>query len=609
MTMLALLAIHAVDSLLCIYRLFAYKYRLIADITWVLPISIVQYMILGYSATWELFILFVENGGVTVVINGVLILVFNILIVLIIRSIKGALILSTALVCVYSIANYYVIKFHGSPLYPSELINIKTAEDVVLSYDYEITRVIIIILILSVICTFAIIRLVPSGKTKRLGIVSFLIISILVGVTGITFLKPSAKAWAPWRYRILANGYVVESIIDIYKWKNPFYKPEGYNEDAFKRFQKKVDKSNLEKLPDIILILNESFYDLTYSVDVETDVDCLELFKNIEGAVYGYAVAPNIGGGTNDSEFELLTSKSRSILRNSAPFTYIENGLLERSIVNYLKDGFGYETTGLHCGNPDNYSRNTAYPNLKFDHIYLGENCFSFGSYGNRKWLDSDNYHDLIKHYEECGDNPRMMFLLTYQNHGGYQQNDSSYDTIHVKSDYGKLTDDINEYLSSVELSSKAFRELTEYFRKCGRDVVICMVDDHAPSFISELSLNNSGTIESSDISKHMVPYVIWSNFNIDTSFYTEYATMTDLVPMTLKAANIPLSEFYKTVLELHEAVPIRTKERTYIDREYNIGVYGEEDVYRELLDRYYYMEYNSLLSDKEYQKELFMVN
>jgi hypothetical protein len=100
---------------------------------------------------------------------------------------------------------------------------------------------------------------------------------------------------------------VLLSIVhDNDNWLN---QPEEYQPEVIEAINKNRNTYNvLEKYPDIILILNESFFDLSVYNNIQTDLDYLADFYSVEGATYGYAIAPYIGGGTNDSEFELLTS-------------------------------------------------------------------------------------------------------------------------------------------------------------------------------------------------------------------------------------------------------------------------------------------------------------
>ena len=60
---------------------------------------------------------------------------------------------------------------------------------------------------------------------------------------------------------------------------------------------------------------------------------------------------------------------------------------------------------------------------------------------------DSSLYDNLIRWYEvQCEDaEPIFMYMLTIQNHGGWNLNDSVYDTVHVLNAEG-------EYLSLIHI-------------------------------------------------------------------------------------------------------------------------------------------------------------
>ena len=259
----------------------------------------------------------------------------------------------------------------------------------------------------------------------------------------------------------------------------------------------------------------------------------------------------------------------------------------------------------MHCEDGRNYSRNTAYPDMGFNNVCLGTSFKYFDKNGNRKQLDADNYHDLIDRYEGSNKQPQFIYLLTFQNHGGYEQNESSLDTVHTTKDYNELTDDIDEYLSSVYLSAKAFKELTEYFEKCNRPVVVLMVGDHAPSFIKNLLVEDTALDE--QISKRSVPYVIWANYKLDYDLNYKQASLVDLLPILFKTARLPLSSWYQCIIDLHDSIPVRTSNGLYMDNDYNIGVFNQDAEYYQLINNYYCIEYNSFLSDSEYMEQIFM--
>ncbi|MGN8963370.1 sulfatase-like hydrolase/transferase [Bariatricus sp. HCP28S3_D3] len=226
----------------------------------------------------------------------------------------------------------------------------------------------------------------------------------------------TGNGWVAWKDSVTYKGFMVCVVDDLMGSANPIIEPEGYEVAKITRTEISENRET-ENLPDIIVVLNESFCDLSYYTSLTTDVDYLEDFYSIKGAEYGYAITPNVGGGTNNSEFELLFSKSMNLLEGYAPFTYLERELEERSVVQYLEQ-IGYTTTGMHCGGEINYSRNSVYPAIGFDNIYLGPDAFSYISdNGNRSWLDVDNYNDLIDYYESANENPQFIYLLTFQNH------------------------------------------------------------------------------------------------------------------------------------------------------------------------------------------------
>ncbi len=73
--------------------------------------------------------------------------------------------------------------------------------------------------------------------------------------------------------------------------------PAEYREEDFEdveEYMELEDDKNI--LPDIILILNETFYDPAILIDLETDVPYLKNFYNMENAVTGKTITPVIGG-------------------------------------------------------------------------------------------------------------------------------------------------------------------------------------------------------------------------------------------------------------------------------------------------------------------------
>lgn len=552
-------------------------------------------------------------------INLAIVTLPNIILIIIFGNYYIALLISSIFCTAWSVINYYVILFHGAPLSVSTLLNIRTAVNVIKGYQFIVKEKVLYILLVFLI-ELGIIYLIRklSGNEKRnrfsLKRVTLEIIILVVNVAFIYVFLFSSYAikekntigWS-WKDSAERYGYLCYLLEDAENTLHPVTKPEGYSVDSLPEMQI-LEEVQMNQTPDIILILNESFFDLNEYTDIKMDADYLGQFYGIEGATYGHAISPMIGGGTNNSEYELLTSNSMYLLNADAPFNYLD--LEKGQNVIRLLNTMGYETCGMHCAVPTNYMRDKAYPAMGMEHVVLGKEQFeTLNCNGNRPWLDSDNYRDMINLYEELGEEPRFIYLLTYQNHGGYEQNSSDMDKIHTKEDYGDLTDDINEYLTSVQMSSEAFRSLIEYLKKSERPVIVCMVGDHAPSFINELPAKKEMSEEQSKIAARSVPYVIWSNFDMSINNYSDYVSMVDLMPMIINAAGLPLSSYYKTILDLHEDIPVRTSYGTYMKKDGTIETLTSDNNNSQKIMEYYYLEYNELEGGSDYQEKYFNID
>jgi len=522
-----------------------------------------------------------------------------------------ALYTSGATITCWNVVAYYVFYFHGSPLCFSEFKNTGTAIAVLKGYRLFVNKK--LIFIIGMLIPFCFVVFLFSKLKKEhakyrgwkyaisfliplLLLILFFADSIVSGRSSITWSRSSV---------VEDNGYIQMMIQDAFLCTKKGIKPDGY--DAGKITFETGDWTNAEANinPDIILILNESFNDLRLFTDVKTDINPWEPFENIENARYGYAVTSWAGGGTNNSEFELLTLNGMSLMPGGAPFNYYKFDEQGSNVVTYLEK-FGYETYAFHYANKANYSRSTAYPKMGFDNIFLGDEDFKYHNmYGNRWGTDKDGYQELIDAYEQGDGSPKFMYILTYQNHGDYNQNPAELDLVSVQTQKESLTDLLNEYLSSIYQSSQAFADLVEYYSNSERPVIICMVGDHTFAYIYELIGEYDSSDPEMNILMRTVPYVIWSNYDINYASESEYASMQDIMPMVMYSAGIPLSVYQKKILDLHDVLPARNCFGFYMDNDGNF--YTSDTLpYEEKLTQYLYSEYNGVIRGSDYLEKLF---
>ena len=508
-----------------------------------------------------------------------------------------AMLVGSVLCTLWAAANHYVLLFHGSPLFVSELANTRTALNVISGYSFLPDRTLVEILLLlpvELALGKSALRMEKAAWPKiswkltlsKLGGAAACAGALVLLFAGTYYLV----SWST-HEALRDYGFLPCAIDDARRRSTPFIEPAGYDPDAE---PEKVRTKVTDTKPDIILILNETFCDLADCMGLQEDTNggYLRSFYNIPGAVYGHAVSPLVGGGTNNSEYELLTGNTSYLLTALAPFNYVPLSADHGSVVAYLRQQ-GYVTEAMHTGNALNYSRVDAYPALGFDFIRLGDHQYDdLGAYGIRWQLDRNLYRQMYDDYESIGDEPRFLYLLTYQNHGGWEQNDASYDRVHTTDDYGDLTDDVDEYLTSMQLSARAFRTLIEHFDMVDRPVIVCMVGDHAPSFVGDLPLDETQSAYRQEIAKRTVPYVIWSNFDADLSQCPEFTSMFGLMPQVLRAAGLPLPDDYQTILALNRVWPVFSSTGLCMDAKGDVTLYDAADPKYDLIRRYLSIEY-----------------
>lgn len=546
-------------------------------------------------------------------INMGMFLALSLVLVLILRQWRRAMLASSLLFAVWGVANYYVFQLHGGPLLFSELASARTAFHVLQGYRWSLKQTPWVSLGF-IVLTFRLVRALwivdkTAGTGSRWRDLHRLgLLAAGIALVCLVLLRPGAPELITWPRSSAVSQYGFGACVadDMKRMLYPYRIPAGYDSASL---PEPVTAPGNGQAPDIILILNETFCDLEAYTSLRPDRDYLEPFYSIEGAVFGHAVTPKVGGGTNDSEYELLTGNSLYLLNSPAPFNYVDFTKANSNAVQYLKR-LGYTSCAMHFfHNTSNYSRNIAYPALGFDVTMLGSDYPVPGDrYGSRDGLDASYYAMVNAQYDSyAGDEPRFIYVLTFQNHGGYARNPSELDTVHARTDFGDLDEDVNEYLSSVALSGEAFRALTERYARSDRPVIICMVGDHAPSFITSLATDREWSEAETELIQRTVPYVIWSNFGADLSFCEETVSMFRLMPAVIRAAGLPVTTYYQAILALKDTFPVLASNGMYRTPDGAIGIYDADDPFCDPITRYYCMEYNCLSAGDDYREALFL--
>lgn len=540
---------------------------------------------------------------------------------IIIGNLGFTLVIWNIFVMTVSVTNYYIVRYHLMPESWFEFRNVSTAASYVTKFEYNINATVFLIILINILGIALAIGLIlyenSKGKLYFLNIkcrgIIFLSIAFVIWFlySSPFSIKPRHTLEWTWRYSYPKYGFAasaVESFADFYYV--PVIRPDGYDERIATQLteknseieisNKKSNLNNSTQLPDIILILNETFYDVRQALDIKTDKPFMNYYDTFEG-IKGYACAPRISGCTNYCEFELLTGNSTKLVLQT-PFLSL-NMNDTQSCVTALKE-LGYETMACHPEDGANYGRDEAYTAMGFD------NCYFIDSFSNAETLRGDGYlisdeciyENLISWYENMGDGPRFCYSLTMQNHGGYDLEDDSEDSIHVVNDYDDNTSIFNEYLTSIENSDRTFYELTKYFENSDRPVIICMVGDHAPYFVD--TMNNN--VKENELEKLLkirsTPYMIWSNDQVAKRNTANndnlYIGLNGVFSLICSEYGIDGGTFYNHLGMLNKEYPVIANSM-YMDKSGTLHSYKTEDIPVEI-QQYFYASYKRSLNDRE---------
>ena len=528
--------------------------------------------------------------------------------------------LSGAVLTVLALVNYYTRDLHGSAVMPEDVLNLSTAAEVMGSYTLQITGTVVAIVLLYLpvllaawlqarLCADLPKRAAPKARAARYAGCAAGIFAILYAGYFAPFAPlPRSDAGWTWQTAYYRHGFLASSVETCRLLGDAVIQPAGYDEAALPDIAAAAERPSAETddRPDILLILSESLYDFSLVTDLQADTELMPVINALPNAVRGHTVSANVGGGTNVTEYEMLTSNSPMLLPTVTPF----NGLDfsdANSVVGYLKS-LGYTTMAAHPYAASNYNRDVVWQQLGFDETHFMQDFPTQETYGARPYrTDSATYRDWQALYEAMpADKPRFSFLVSIQTHGDYTMNDDTQNIIHADADYGAFDHTMDEYLSCVQMSDAAFGELCEYFTdlyaRTGRKVIVAMAGDHAPSFVAHVSDPALGQGDELTLLQRSTPFVIWANYPLPHADAAQNPAdplnrmdMVMLTPTLLEQAGLPLSDYYRYLLTLKDAAPVVTGTQDYTLPDGTAAAFGEDAARDALVRGYFDLEYNNI--------------
>ena len=460
-----------------------------------------------------------------------------------------------------TITDYYVANNRGHELIFSDLRSIRTAINVSGNYSYNPIVPAALVLIpyaLTLICAF---NLEPVTAKRKLWIRIVLAASAVCSFA--SFIK-------------ITDNYFDNNKLETFDYNGSYYntyyvnftgtalrsivvKPEGYSTNILSDEMHDVTASLPEEAPNIIVIMNESYSDLSIYEDTWGEFSNPDPYWDSlsENTIHGYALSSVYGGNTANSEFEFLTGLSMAFFPDG---TVVYNQFINNELPSLprLLGNLGYETNAVHPYYSDGWKRTKVYPLLGFDNMaFIEDMDYETDDVIRTILSDEYAYRDLLT---RCDSDEGLGFyyLITIQNHGGYL---SEYNGINfTPSVYidDPAADETNNFLSLIHESDIALEYLFEELSQRDEKYVVLVFGDHQPS----LPMINDNSDFGPGGRSWVIPYIIWTNYDMDPELINEldhtedYTSINYLSLDLMRVAGITPDSYFDLLYRIEDEVP-----------------------------------------------------
>lgn len=487
-------------------------------------------------------------------------------------QIRIAAILETLIMVVFGVANMYILRFRGSPILPWDLYSVKTAASVASTYNYDLTAqmlsgIIYLIWIWLLIYPLRRERWKWYRHLASIVVTAALVYACWSGVVMPGKLKDMGIQRNIWKqdegYR--TNGLLLSFVENAKDFK--LREPDGYNreeqETLLAKTTKEITTTEKKDYPNVIVVMNESFADIPSMAEegkLNINKEVTPFINNWkDNVIKGNFLSSVLGGGTAKSEFEFLTGNSGAFYPSgSMPYQQFIHTEME-SMASILGN-LGYTSVAFHPYFGTGWDRNRVYPLMGFQDFItiddMPEDMDKVRIYCSDKG-DYDKVLQILDEHDKQ-EGPLFLFNITMQNHGSYI---GTYDNFSVDIQESNFNyEDLNQYLSLVNLSDQALEELVNQLTARDEDVILCFFGDHLPgldwSFYTKITPQDSEFERT--IKAYTVPFYIWANYDLNIEEEDLQFTSANYLGMhLLKMIGAPLTPWYQYLEQLEEEMPV----------------------------------------------------
>lgn len=426
------------------------------------------------------------------------------------------------------VANYMVTSYRILPFTTRDFLLIKDGLKMITVYFTWPEIIAMFGAIAALIAGIALlfIKMKPRKSFNRLA--SITVFVLILAVTLLTGKLAVEARWINWERKSLVKAYSDFGFAYCFTYTFADFgieKPEEYSEELVDEIAEDivpVDKPLIvepdetveepeEITPNILFVQMESFFDVNGLLDTEFSENPIPVFTELkEKWPSGALKVPSVGGGTANTEFEVLTGMNLDYFgAGEYPYNTVLSDTTCETICFNLAP-LGYTSTAIHNYMGTFYSRDTVYSQLGFNR-FVSQEYMNDLEYNPLGWAKDHSLTGEIFQALETTEGRDFVFTVTVQSHGKYPNTPiEGLDTIQVLScrepvDEVMLSNFVNELYEVDQFIGDLIAELETF----DEPVVLVLYGDHLPA----LEIEDEG-LECGDM--FQTTYVIWNNFGMD---------------------------------------------------------------------------------------------
>lgn len=312
---------------------------------------------------------------------------------------------------------------------------------------------------------------------------------------------------------VLPDYNILDEIIESMRTGAYKTKPESYTVEAVdsirNRLVRETEALPLER-PNIIFVQLESFFDPYIVEHLSFSEDPIPNFRKLKNEyTSGELYVPTVGGGTANTEFEVLTGCCLDFF-GAGEFPYYSI-LKEKTCESLAVDlrAIDYTATAIHNYTGSFYYRDTVYDNLGFNR-YISKEFMDGYDLTPMGWPEDEILQSIIRDVMDSTQGKDFIYTVTVQTHGKYIELPEEMEAVitveGARNEHEKLT--MEYFLTLLVDVDKLVGALVEEYSQYDEDVMIVFFSDHLPGL--ELS---EDVLSTKNI--YATEYVIWTNYEL----------------------------------------------------------------------------------------------